>query len=758
MTLAGFTPGNIISDSVFTAKDTMTEQQIQQFFNGKVSSCRGGSDKYGPIICLKDYAASTVTRPADRYCNGYTGSGSESAARIIHRVAQSCGINPQVLIVMLQKEQGLVTHSWPSAWRYDKALGQGCPDNAPCNPAYVGFFYQIYGAARQMKIYMEGVYFTYYAPGRTWNIRYNPEVACGSAPVTVANKATSALYYYTPYQPNAAALRAGYGEGDACSAYGNRNFYNYFTDWFGSTQTLPVTPPPAPPVPLQPINTSNHLLAVDTGGRLMAYPFSKGNWGAPQQLGIGFDRRSIYGVGDFDGDGNRDALDVRDNGSLDLVLGTGSGYSTVRALPQSFSGSALVASAGDFDGDGIADMFTTGADGTLRLHRGDGAGGLRPPLTVGAGWNIMNMIAGGSDLSGDGHADLLARRSDGALWVYFGNGRGGWAGSAQLGTGWNGMTTIVIPGDFDGDGLPDILARDGSGGLWLYSGQPGARIAGRGQIGVGWNIMTSMSGPGAAVSKPRPLGPGTDIDRDGEPDVLAQSASGSLVAYRGDGQGGWKGTSTLRADWADQKRLIPLGDFDGDQWADVASIDSSGRLMLWSGDGKGGLQAARQVGQGWDRTATVVGRIDFDGDRRRDILMRDAGGALLLYRGDGKGGLSGSGQRIGVGWGIFDQVLSAGDFDGDGRSDLIARRADDGALWLYPTDGAGGWLAPRQIGTGWGQMTALLSVGDFDGDGASDLIARTATGDLFLYRGDGRGGWRGSKKIGVGWASFSALG
>jgi uncharacterized protein Veg len=44
------------------------------------------------------------------------------------------------------------------------------------------------------------------------------------------------LYKYTPYTPNAAALNNLYGLGDNCSAYGNRNFWRYFTDWFGSTQ------------------------------------------------------------------------------------------------------------------------------------------------------------------------------------------------------------------------------------------------------------------------------------------------------------------------------------------------------------------------------------------------------------------------------------------------------------------------------------------------------------------------------------------
>lgn len=229
--LAGFDPGNIISDAVFTDKTTMTEAQIQSFFNSKVKTCQAG------YTCLKDYKSDSVNRPADVYCKGYTGAKGESAARIIHRVAQSCSINAQVLIVMLQKEQGLITHTWPSKWRYDAALGQACPDTAPCDPKFVGFFHQIYGAARQMQIYMEGRYFQWYQAGKTWQIQYHPDrERCGTGPVYIANKATEALYYYTPYQPNAAAMRAGYGTGDSCSSYGNRNFYNYFTDWFGSTQ------------------------------------------------------------------------------------------------------------------------------------------------------------------------------------------------------------------------------------------------------------------------------------------------------------------------------------------------------------------------------------------------------------------------------------------------------------------------------------------------------------------------------------------
>lgn len=228
----GFQAGNIISDANFFNATSMNAPQIDAFLRSKLKTCQSG------YTCLKDYRQDTPNRSSDAYCRGYSGAPAESSASIIYKVAQSCGINPQVLLVMLQKEQSLITWTYPDAGRYAAAMGQGCPDTAACDPRYAGFFYQVYYAARQMQIYAEGRWFKYYAPGKTWNILYHhiPQRNCGSAPVYVQNIATSALYYYTPYQPNAASLRAGYGTGDSCSSYGNRNFYNYFKDWFGAPQ------------------------------------------------------------------------------------------------------------------------------------------------------------------------------------------------------------------------------------------------------------------------------------------------------------------------------------------------------------------------------------------------------------------------------------------------------------------------------------------------------------------------------------------
>ncbi|WP_066582665.1 hypothetical protein [Cellulomonas timonensis] len=233
--LSGFNPGFIISDTTFYDTATMGAADIQGFLDTRGAGCKPGSDG---TPCLKDYAQDTTSRSADSRCTRpYQGAAGERASTIIYNVAQACGISPRVLLVMLQKEQGLVTASGNALYanRYRSAMGYGCPDTAACDTKYYGFFNQVYSAAWQLKSYAVNPNGFGHRAGIVNNVRFHPNAACGSAPVMIHNQATASLYNYTPYQPNAAALAAGYGTGDSCSSYGNRNFWSYFTDWFGST-------------------------------------------------------------------------------------------------------------------------------------------------------------------------------------------------------------------------------------------------------------------------------------------------------------------------------------------------------------------------------------------------------------------------------------------------------------------------------------------------------------------------------------------
>jgi hypothetical protein len=226
-----FDPGFIISDGIFYDGSAMTASAIESFIAGKETSCVTTSS----AKCLKTYTATVTSRPADAYCRAIPGGSGLSAATIISRVAIACNVSPKVMLVMLQKEQSLVTRAGTSK-AYNYAMGWGCPDSsAGCSSAAAGFAYQMYKSAWQFQVYRITGYGSFQA-GRVNFIPYQVASVsgCGGSNVYIENEATAGLYNYTPYQPNAAALAAGSGQGDRCSSYGNRNFFNYFTAWFGS--------------------------------------------------------------------------------------------------------------------------------------------------------------------------------------------------------------------------------------------------------------------------------------------------------------------------------------------------------------------------------------------------------------------------------------------------------------------------------------------------------------------------------------------
>lgn len=248
-----FNASRIMDDAVFFNSNTMGPADIQAFLNAKVPVCdtggslpRGGTSRaaYGtsrgyppPYTCLKDYAQAIPNKGPDAYCAGGIGGGTKSAALIIYEVGQACGVSPKVLLVLLQKEQSLVTDDWPWSIQYRSATGYGCPDTAPCDAEYYGFFNQVYNAARQYQRYAKQPQLYNYRGGATSYVQYNPNAGCGGTNIGMQNQATAGLYNYTPYQPNQAALNNLYGTGDGCSAYGNRNFWRLYNDWFGPTHT-----------------------------------------------------------------------------------------------------------------------------------------------------------------------------------------------------------------------------------------------------------------------------------------------------------------------------------------------------------------------------------------------------------------------------------------------------------------------------------------------------------------------------------------
>ena len=169
------------------------------------------------------------------------------------------------------------------------------------------------------------------------------------------------------------------------------------------------------------------------------------------------------------------------------------------------------------------------------------------------------------------------------------------------------------------------------------------------------------------------------------------------------------------------------------------------------GCGAGRLDAASAV----LHFSTVLATGDFTGDGKADVLARENSGILWLYPGNGSGGWLAR-KQVGSGWNGFTSLAAPATSTATATWTSWPATAP-GCSRLYPGNGRGAWLARVKVGSGWNGFTALVGPGDFNGDGKADVLARDTTGTLWLYPGNGRGAWLARVKVGSGWNSMTAV-
>jgi hypothetical protein len=217
---ATFDPGNVVADTFFTANEAMSVSDIQNFLiqEGSIlatidpSQLGNPSDVQGRSAAQIIYDASNVSRTDFGHAKGY---GPNNPLVM--------NLNPEVILITLQKEQSLITGTYVSGnagttAALATAMGYGCPDSGGCNANYAGFVDQVtYAAAQLMMDYYQAASSTY-QPGQTYtftNTQGPPYNAPATQQVVVGDASTSALYQYTPHVYN-----------------GNYNFWYYQNLWF----------------------------------------------------------------------------------------------------------------------------------------------------------------------------------------------------------------------------------------------------------------------------------------------------------------------------------------------------------------------------------------------------------------------------------------------------------------------------------------------------------------------------------------------
>jgi hypothetical protein len=192
-----FDPSFIIGDEEILDYNALTLTQVQGLLNRKGSY-------------LANY--STVNPDGKQM----------TAAEIIYDRALANKVNPKFLLVLLQKEQGLIENDSPTPRQLDWACGYGCPDGSACNPRWQGLWKQINSASLQFRDYMDNPHLYTYKKGETY-LFTNPYGTISKEPIKVTpyNQATAALYNYTPHVYN-----------------GNFNFHKIWNRYF-YTKLLP---------------------------------------------------------------------------------------------------------------------------------------------------------------------------------------------------------------------------------------------------------------------------------------------------------------------------------------------------------------------------------------------------------------------------------------------------------------------------------------------------------------------------------------
>ncbi|HEX2892931.1 MAG TPA: FG-GAP-like repeat-containing protein [Marmoricola sp.] len=491
------------------------------------------------------------------------------------------------------------------------------------------------------------------------------------------------------------------------------------------------------------------------------------------------------------GSGWPDLFAMSANGTVQVVPTEGVADYTTRVVNgRGWQNMNLIAAVGDVTGDGKSDVLGRNArTGVTRVYPGDGMGHVGRGIAPTTAFARVRMLVGVRDFNKDRHLDVVGKdRRTGALLLYRGAGNGRFLKPIVLRKRWP-FTKVVGVGDLNGDHQPDLVASKDNRTLYLFPGASRGRALGRP------TVLTTLPAPANTL-----LGWG-DENNDGRSDVLARIGS-MTTGFAGTGGSALGQQFGPFSALAGLKKLT-LAPMMGSYAPDAVGRDAGGHLVVVANNGLRTASAALPSNLTVAGASQLLNVGDWDRDGNADVVVRVGGGdQLVLYPGLGNGTF-GRPRSLGTGWRSVTRLAAVGDVTGDGLPDLMGSTAN-GPMTIFPGAGTNGIAAPvlapasmrtyNQIGTApWASggsvfasangsfvpsagmdpasalrmadgtaapaYDAFIGVGDVNGDGVADLLAReSGTGTLWLLPGKTSGGFAPRMWVANGYAGYQLLG
>lgn len=440
--------------------------------------------------------------------------------------------------------------------------------------------------------------------------------------------------------------------------------------------------------------------------------------------GVGSQPVSIAS-GDFNNDGTPDvATAIQNDKYVSVLLANGNG-GFLPADNINIGRNPVSITMADLNGDGNLDLATANqADNSVTVLLGPGDGSFVVYDTIPIG-STGPVALTAADFNDDGKMDLAtANKSAGTSTVLFGDGSGQFSLGGQFSVG--SSPTAIAAGDFNGDGAPDIVTVSGGFGHLNINLNNG-----NGTFAPPVNYTTGFVANTVVIG---------DFNEDNRKDVAVACAFPSgdgVTVLLGNGDGTLDPYVNYNAGNQTPAKLA-IGDLNGDGHQDL--ITANGQLannsisyLPGAGDGTFGAASVFIGGQG--PADVAVG--DFNGDGKQDIVSADAEGSIgtvTLLRGNGDGTVKGPPNLVVETPGN----VVADDFTGDGNVDLavVSGGVSYSGVIIFPGTGTGTFAAGIQAPSMFAP-TALASA-DFNEDGKRDLVVLSMTNLNFLIgNGDG---------------------